>query len=179
MQSSRVAKWRKKKNQRGSMTLETLVLAPVLIFQLGVSFWAYQLYESKIDTMKRVRGPVFSSAAFGCGNAGSTSFEAPTGEPNAMFAPNESDAPLEGAEGVDLGVVGRKLPQAPGADILDRAIDSKAARLARPFVSNGFVGAPTVKLGAHASMMCNEAVRDGDPKAMKAVSANGFDPRSP
>jgi hypothetical protein len=80
---------------------------------------------------------------------------------------------------VELGAVSRKLPQAPGADLLERAVATRAARVVRPFVSNGFVGAPTARLGAHASMMCNEAVRDGDPKAMKALSAGSFDPRTP
>lgn len=152
---------------------------PVLIFQLGVSFWAWHLYEARIDTMKAVRGPVFSQSAFGCGNPGSTSFEAPNGDPGNVFERSGSDAPLDSAEGVDLAVVGRKLPQAPGADLLDRAIDTRAGRLVRPFISNGFVSAPTVNVGARASMMCNEAVRDGDAKAMKALSAGSFDPRSP
>jgi len=161
------------------MVGEALVVLPVVIFMVAVSAWAWQLYEAKIDAMNAVRGPVFSEAAFGCGNPGSVSFEAENGPGQALLEAAGSDLPLAGADGVDLAAVGRKLPRAPGADVIDRVIDSRGARLVRPFVSNGFVGADVARLGAHTSMMCNEAVRDGDAKAMKALSASSFDPRSP
>jgi hypothetical protein len=165
--------WKRRGHLRGALTLETLVLMPVLIFQLAVSYWAWQMYDAKIDTMKAARGPVFSEAVFGC------AARLPPVQASQPLQPGPVDAPLDGAEGVDLGVIGRKLPQAPGADVLERVIESRTAHLVRPFISNGYVGLPTARLGAQASMMCNESVRDGDPKAMKALSASSFDPRFP
>jgi hypothetical protein len=154
-------KVRARARQRGSATVEMLIMLPVLILFMAVSFWAMQLYETRIEAMKSVRGPVFSQAIGGCG------------EPE----PLETE-PVGEVEGVDLAVVGRKMPGAPGADVIDREIASKNSRVVRTVVANGLVGITTSTSG-RATMTCNESVRDGDPKAMKKLSTSSFDPRSP
>ena len=153
-------------------------MLPTLILLMAVSFWAMQLYESKIVAMKQVRRAVFTQAAGGCGSAGTTSFDAPPEEDTTGLELHGDSEAVGQVDGADLGVVGRKMPSAPGGDVVDRAVGSKGARVVRPVVANGLVGISTSTTG-HASMTCNESVRDGDEKAMKQLSTNSFDPRSP
>jgi len=169
---------RRRRGQAGSATIELLIMLPVLILLMAVSFWAMQLYETKIEAMKAVRGPVFTQATHGCGAPGTTSFDTPPEPDLSSLEVQDEREGVGTVDGADLGVVGRKMPGAPGGDVVDRAVGSKGARVVRTVAANGLVGITTATSG-HASMTCNESVRDGDPKAMKALSTGSFDPRSP
>lgn len=153
-------------------------MMPLLVLLMAVSFWATQLYEAKITAMKTVRGAVFTQATFGCGAPGATSFNAPTTADTSSLENADGAEPVGTVDGASLEVVARKLPNAPGGDVLDRAVGFRAARVVRPVVVNGLVGV-TTRVSGSSTMTCNESVRDGDPKAVKQVAGNAFDPRSP
>jgi hypothetical protein len=163
----------------GSATVELLMMMPLLILLMAVSFWATQLYETKITAMKAVRGPVFTQASFGCGSPGATSFSPPDPEDDGAGLERRDDSELVGAVAdSDLSVVSRKLPGAPGADVIDRSIGNRGARTVRPVAVNGLVAVET-KVGGQTSMTCNESVRDGDSKSLKRIAGDSFDPRTP
>jgi hypothetical protein len=171
-------RWRARRRQRGSVALELLVVMPVLALQLGASYWTWHLYENKVAAMKAARGPVFAAALSGCDRRVEGSFEA-EGDAALGFTEEEASAVLAEVEGADLGVIGRRLPAAPGAALLDRTVDARGARSGRTVVSDGLVAAPTVNLSGRATMTCNETVRDGDAMGMKRLSTRVFDPRLP
>ncbi len=153
-------------------------MMPVLILLMAVSFWSFQLYDAKLTAMKAVRGAVFSRATHGCGNPGAIS-DPPSSDAEEEVPSSEVGSEALGAvQGSDLTVVARKLPNAPGGDIVDRAMGSQGGRIVRPFVANGMVGGMTTNLSGSASMTCNESVRDGDAKGIKKISGSSFDPRS-
>jgi hypothetical protein len=152
-------------------------MLPVVILLMAVSFWAFQLYDTKLTAMKDVRGPVFTQATHGCGNPGNTSYTPPQGDSEPPKSVIGSEA-VGSVQGSDLSVVGRKLPGAPGGDLVNRGVGGQGGSVVHPFVANGMVGGMTTNLSGNASMTCNEAVKDGDSKGMKKVSGNSFDPRS-
>jgi hypothetical protein len=169
---------RRARARQGSATVELLVLMPLFILLMAVSFWAMQLYETKITSMKAVRGPVFTQATLGCGNPGSTSFEPPASEDTSSFERQDDSEAAPSTPDGNLDVVSRKLANAPGAEVIDRAVGSRGARIVRPVAVNGIVGVST-HVSGQTSMTCNESVHDGDAKAIKQVAGSSFDPRSP
>ena len=153
-------------------------MLPTLILLMAATFWAFTLYDEKIEATKSVRGAVYAQASFGCQNPGSTSFETP---PFTTPLPNleESAEPLGSLEGSDLSIIARRLPTAPGGDVVDRALGRRGATVVRTVAANGLVGGFGTRLTGKTTMPCNESVRDGDAKTMKQLTTSSFDPRSP
>lgn len=152
---------------RSGSVFETVMLMPAVVVQLAASFWLWQVYEGKLTVMKAARGPVFTQAIGGC----------VAGAEDDAVKTADADAQDEAIEGVDLSVVGRKLAQAPGRDVLDRRSGGRVGRVVRTV--EGFAGSSNVKLGGTAVMPCNEGPADGELAGMKALATGGFDPRSP
>jgi hypothetical protein len=150
---------------------------PVLVTLCFVSFWTWDLFDARLGAMQDVREPVFTAALHGCGAGGSTSYGPFT--PPTFPGSSETSFPFYPIDGADFGAVNKDVPNAPGGAVLERAFRSKAGRVVRAVIANGLVDGALRGVGAGAHMTCNEAVQDGDPKAMKTISSSSFDPRSP
>lgn len=152
---------RRRARSAGSATFEVVLWLPLVMIVGGISFWIHGIFDARIAAMRSSREPAYSDAIGGCG-AGST-------------------RDLPSLDGVDFGAV-RRLPSVPGGDIVDRALTSTVRRATWTYVAAGLVavfGVRSREVSVRVVMMCNEPVRDGDPKGTKNVTSTSFDPRSP
>ena len=159
--------------QRGSLIIETLVVVPMLIALCGIGFWFYQVHTAQMKVYRSVREPVWATATFGCGQAGETSQPMPGPQPRTSVANSGPPAVL-----ADFSPVYRNVPGGPNNEVITRSLGEakgSAQETVPGFKVVWFEPRPT-NYNASATMQCNEAVHDGQPKPAKRIAAAVFSP---
>jgi len=164
---------RARAGSRGSLIVETLVVVPLLIVLCGIGWWFYEVRTAQMKVYRDAREPTFATATFGCGRAGDTSHPMPGPQPGV--AVSGGSAPTVPA---DFSSVTRNVPGNPNNAVITRPIgeakgsgtDTVAGFRAIWFTPR------TTSYQASATMMCNEAVEDGQLDLAKRSAAVTFSP---
>ncbi len=171
---SLIARNRRRARQRGSLIVETLVVVPLLVTLWGISYWFFEFRTAQMKVYRQARESTVATATFGCGRAGDTSHSYPGPQPGVSIA----GGMVPTAPGADLSSVTKNVPGNPNNGVIARPIgeakgqgsDSVAGFKAIWFKPS------TTHYEASTTMMCNEAVEDGQLDTAKRSAAMVFSP---
>jgi hypothetical protein len=149
-----------------------LVVTPLLTLLLAMAFWFYQIHMKELGIMRKVREPVWATATFGCGRAGETSARYPGTQPGVSV----DDAAPVYVPGTDYSRVYTNAPGGPNNEVITRSTADARVSATDTLDGDEDFHFRQMNLRAHATMMCNETVHDGQPDAYKRITAAAFQP---
>ena len=164
---------KRRKNQRGALIVEFIVVAPLLIMLMGVGWWFWEIESAQSRIAREAAQPVFATATYGCGQAGETSHAYPG--PQSPATVSGGSVPMVPA---DMSQVYQAAPGAPNDEVITRSISD--AKATTQTTTEGFrtiwFEPKSANYQISATMLCNEAVHDGQLDQTKRIAAAVFNP---
>jgi hypothetical protein len=165
-------KTRRRARQRGILPIELLVITPLFTLLMGTAYWFYEIHTKQMSVMRRAREPVWATATFACGNPGETSASYPGVQPGVSVG----GGPIVYVPGADYTQIYKNVPGGPNNEVLTRATADAEIDVTDDLAGNDFLHLRETHYAAHARMMCNDTVHDGQPNTMKRIAAGAFQP---
>jgi hypothetical protein len=161
---------RRSSRARGSVLVETVIVAPLLLIVLAFSWFVYRMHLEKLAALEHAREPAWATASFGCGRPGETHVPLPGAAGDVAIAEKRLDVPA------DFDVVREDIGESPDDDILGRPLAIATAERERDVEPVAVIHASAMTFRARTSVMCNETVEDGRLDIDKRVTHGGLLP---